>query len=257
MTALDPPVSPLRDGDPQEPAEMLLRDLRAAPTGSRRVRRSGGSSRIRPERAPADGEGAAGGPTLARQFTHPLALLLWAGRRARARRRDPPLGDRDRRGDRAQRPLRVRPGAAGRARGRGARAPTCPSRRAVRRDGRRASVDAASSFPGDVLVLAGGRPDLGRRPALSRARSRSTCRPLTGESQPVFRVGRARRAERASLLEARDLVFSGTACVGGEAEALVFATGMRTELGRIAALSQRVEPRTARCRAQVNGASPG
>ena len=36
------------------------------------------------------------------------------------------------------------------------------------------------------------------------------------------------------------MVFSGTACTGGEAQALVTATGMGTELGRIAALSQRV-----------------
>ena len=35
------------------------------------------------------------------------------------------------------------------------------------------------------------------------------------------------------------MIFSGTACTGGEAEALVTATGMHTELGRIAALSQR------------------
>src|SRR5690606_8656489 len=35
------------------------------------------------------------------------------------------------------------------------------------------------------------------------------------------------------------LVFSGTTCVGGEAQAIVFATGGHTELGRIAALSQR------------------
>ncbi len=35
------------------------------------------------------------------------------------------------------------------------------------------------------------------------------------------------------------MVFSGTACTGGEAQGLVTATGMQTELGRIAALSQR------------------
>ena len=43
------------------------------------------------------------------------------------------------------------------------------------------------------------------------------------------------------LIEARDLVFSGTTCVGGEAKALVVPTGMQTELGRIAALTERVE----------------
>ena len=36
-----------------------------------------------------------------------------------------------------------------------------------------------------------------------------------------------------------DLAFSGTTCTGGEAKTLVFATGMHTELGRIAALSER------------------
>ena len=43
------------------------------------------------------------------------------------------------------------------------------------------------------------------------------------------------------MLEARDLVFSGTSVTGGDARVLVFATGMRTELGRIAALSERTE----------------
>ena len=63
---------------------------------------------------------------------------------------------------------------------------------------------------------------------------------LTGESQPVLRSADLHDT-RGPLLEARDLVFSGTACVAGEARALVFATGMQTELGRIAALTQRVE----------------
>ena len=44
-------------------------------------------------------------------------------------------------------------------------------------------------------------------------------------------------------LEARDLVFSGTSATGGEATGVVYATGMSTELGRIAALSERVKER--------------
>ena len=63
---------------------------------------------------------------------------------------------------------------------------------------------------------------------------------LTGESQPVYRSAELRDTT-GPLLEARDLVFSGTTCVGGEAQALVVATGMQTELGRIAALTERVE----------------
>ena len=43
------------------------------------------------------------------------------------------------------------------------------------------------------------------------------------------------------VLRAHDLVFSGTNCAGGEARGVVYATGMATELGRIAALTQRVK----------------
>ncbi|WP_262060762.1 HAD-IC family P-type ATPase [Streptomyces sp. STR69] len=42
------------------------------------------------------------------------------------------------------------------------------------------------------------------------------------------------------LLQARDVLFSGTVCTGGGALAVVTATGMHTELGRIAALTARV-----------------
>ncbi len=49
------------------------------------------------------------------------------------------------------------------------------------------------------------------------------------------------------MLEAEDLVFAGALCTGGEAEAIVYATGMHTQLGRIAALSQRVKSELSRC----------
>jgi len=62
---------------------------------------------------------------------------------------------------------------------------------------------------------------------------------LTGESVPVVRSADDLDG-RVPLLQARDLVFSGSQCTGGEAQAVVTATGMGTELGRIAALSQRV-----------------
>ncbi|HEX7304982.1 cation-transporting P-type ATPase, partial [Lentzea sp.] len=62
---------------------------------------------------------------------------------------------------------------------------------------------------------------------------------LNGESLPAFRSAELTDVD-GPLLDARDLLLSGTSCTGGEGRAVVFATGMRTELGRIAALSQRV-----------------
>jgi len=59
----------------------------------------------------------------------------------------------------------------------------------------------------------------------------------------------------ASPLESDDLVFSGSLCTAGEAEAVVYATSMRTQLGRIAALSQRVRAEVSPLQIQVNRAA--
>ena len=53
------------------------------------------------------------------------------------------------------------------------------------------------------------------------------------------------------LLESPNLVFSGTGCTGGEARAVVTRTGMRSELGRIAALSELVSPEASPLEQQV------
>jgi calcium-translocating P-type ATPase len=73
---------------------------------------------------------------------------------------------------------------------------------------------------------------------------------LTGESMPVARSADWDDTD-VPLLEARDLVFSGTTCTGGDARIVVVATGMRTELGRIAALSERVKPEQSPLERQV------
>jgi calcium-translocating P-type ATPase len=113
-----------------------------------------------------------------------------------------------------------------------------PQRATVRRDGRRSEIDARELVPGDVLLLeAGDRISADAR--LLGGALEVDLSTLTGESLPAFRA--AGEAGPGPLLEARDLVFSGTSATGGDARALVFATGMGTELGRIAALSERVE----------------
>ncbi|GGH92029.1 magnesium-transporting ATPase [Arthrobacter liuii] len=112
-----------------------------------------------------------------------------------------------------------------------------PSARAIR-DGKEALVDARLLVPGDVIFIGeGDRVSADAR--LLEGSVEMDVSALTGESLPVLRSAEGDSlAER--LLDASDMVFSGTSCTGGEATAVVFATGMRTELGRIAALSERV-----------------
>jgi magnesium-transporting ATPase (P-type) len=66
---------------------------------------------------------------------------------------------------------------------------------------------------------------------------------LNGESVPVTRTVGAASAGT-PLPQAEDVVFSGTVCTSGEAQAVVTATGMGSELSRIAALSATEWPRT-------------
>ena len=113
-----------------------------------------------------------------------------------------------------------------------------PDQCIVLRDGAESVIDAFAVVPGDVVHISEGD----RISADARLISGSVevdMSALTGESLSVTRSA-ANLLPSSDLLEAEGIIFSGTACTEGDATAVVFATGMRTELGRIAALSDQV-----------------
>ncbi|HEX7609101.1 MAG TPA: HAD-IC family P-type ATPase, partial [Solirubrobacteraceae bacterium] len=114
-----------------------------------------------------------------------------------------------------------------------------PQHARVLRDGAQTTIGAAQMVPGDIAVLAEGDRVAADMRLLSGA-VEIDLSTLTGESVSVLRAADLTDRD-VPRLQARDLVFSGTTCTGGEALAVVFATGMHTELGRIATLSQRVK----------------
>ncbi len=65
---------------------------------------------------------------------------------------------------------------------------------------------------------------------------------LTGESVPSHKDGPAVMPEKTTLAERRNMAYLGTVAVSGRATAVVVATGMHTELGRIAGLLQQQPP---------------
>ncbi|WP_406080047.1 cation-transporting P-type ATPase [Streptomyces zaomyceticus] len=106
------------------------------------------------------------------------------------------------------------------------------------RDGQPRVVEARDLVPGDLILLEEGD----KVPAdahVTEGGVEVDLSMLTGESVPAERIASA-GILGAPLLEEPNLVFSGTICVEGQARAIVFATGNQTELGRIAALSQRM-----------------
>ena len=115
-----------------------------------------------------------------------------------------------------------------------------PQQATVVRDGHVGVVDAAALVPGDVVVVSEG-DRISADARLLTGGVEVDLSTLTGESQPVYRSADAGDDPAGPVVDSRRLVFSGTTCVGGEARALVYATGMHTELGRIAALSEGVK----------------
>ena len=114
------------------------------------------------------------------------------------------------------------------------RAMTAPRAR-VLRDGEAVMRPSAEIVLGDILLLAAG--DVVAADArLVEAHDLSTGEaPLTGESLPMAKSTDPVPAD-APLAERHDQVFLGTAVTAGTGVALVTATGMDTELGRIASL---------------------
>jgi calcium-translocating P-type ATPase len=106
----------------------------------------------------------------------------------------------------------------------------------VLRDGAALRLPAGTLVPGDVILVQQGD----RIPADCRVIEalglRVNLATVTGESLPKPRGAGPDAQDNA--LRARNLLLAGTAVVAGEARAAVFATGMRTEFGRIAQLAQ-------------------
>jgi calcium-translocating P-type ATPase len=113
-----------------------------------------------------------------------------------------------------------------------------PAHANVLRDGQHLVIEARELVPGDVLIIEEG-DRISADTRLLSGGIEVDASMLTGESMPVFRAADL-VDQGVPLLQAREIVFSGTTCTEGEARGVVFATGMQTELGRIAALSERV-----------------
>ncbi len=110
----------------------------------------------------------------------------------------------------------------------------------VLREGERRRLPAAEVVPGDVLLVEEGDtiPADGR---LLRTTALQTAEAaLTGESLPVTKEVAPAPAD-AGLGDRTDMVFSGTAVTYGRGQAVVTATGMATEMGRIAGLLRQTE----------------
>jgi calcium-translocating P-type ATPase len=178
----------------------------------------------------------------AREFSHFFALILWlaAGLAFLAERHDPGAGMdvlgwaiigvivinggfsfwQEYRAERAIQALRR----------------LLPHRVQVLRADRTETIEARELVPGDILFVNEGDSVPADCRLLEAFGVRVNNATVTGESVP--RVRDAQPVDGGDLIDARNVLLAGTSVVSGEGQAVVFATGARTEFGRIAHLTQ-------------------
>jgi P-type Ca2+ transporter type 2C len=107
---------------------------------------------------------------------------------------------------------------------------------AVRRGGQVINVPATELVPGDVVLLEDGNLVPADMRLVSVAQLQINEAALTGESQPVDKISATLDDPAAPVGDRLNIVYKGTVVTRGRAEALVVATGMQTEIGKIATL---------------------
>jgi calcium-translocating P-type ATPase len=114
-----------------------------------------------------------------------------------------------------------------------------PRQATVLRDGAAQRLPIEALVPGDVVLVQEGDDVPADCRVIEATALRVNVATITGEPLPKARTPAA--SEDDDPLAARCLLLAGTSVVSGEGKALVFATGMRTEFGRIVHLTQSTE----------------
>ena len=108
----------------------------------------------------------------------------------------------------------------------------------VLRDGVEQRIPAEELVPGDVMLLAEGDAVSADGRLVQAAEMRVNQSTLSGEAHPVHKSALPVQGEGLARMEMPNLVFAGTSVAAGTGRAVVAATGMCTEFGRIAAMTQ-------------------
>jgi magnesium-transporting ATPase (P-type) len=122
----------------------------------------------------------------------------------------------------------------------------------VVRDGEELKVLAEDLVPGDLILLGeGDRISADARLVEDNDLSvnQST---LTGESNPVHKFKDEVIREDLSRSEQPNMIFAGTSVAAGTCKAIVYATGMNTEFGKIAGLTQTLKEELSPLQKEMN-----
>jgi Ca2+-transporting ATPase len=111
----------------------------------------------------------------------------------------------------------------------------------VLRDGLEVKIPAKDLVPGDVVILRTGDRIPSDARLLEAVNLQVEESALTGESVPVEKHVKALENTDSPIGDRKNMVYAGTAVTYGRGRALVAATAMQTEFGKIAKMLQEVE----------------
>ncbi len=108
------------------------------------------------------------------------------------------------------------------------------------RDGRLVEISSREIVPGDVVLLEAGNLVPADARLVEAVNLRIQEAALTGESEPVEKQTQSLTEAEVPLGDRANMAYMGTVVTYGRGKALIVETGMRSELGKVAALLQGV-----------------
>ncbi|MCL5770720.1 MAG: cation-transporting P-type ATPase [Actinobacteria bacterium] len=116
-------------------------------------------------------------------------------------------------------------------------------------------VLSSELVPGDILILNEGDNVSADARLIEAFDLRTNNSVLTGESDPQRKSAPAIVGRDVDLLRLTNVVYAGTSITSGNGQAVVYATGMNSEFGKIANLTQKVKDQLSPLQKEINKAS--
>ena len=112
-----------------------------------------------------------------------------------------------------------------------------PLKARVKREGKEKIIEQKFLVPGDIVLIEAGNITPADLRILKAKNFLVDEEILSGESVPVAKSSEAQIKEVKEIFEAKNIVFTGSSVVSGEAEAIVIGTGKQTVFGEIVKLA--------------------
>ncbi|MGL5175382.1 MAG: cation-translocating P-type ATPase, partial [Cetobacterium sp.] len=114
----------------------------------------------------------------------------------------------------------------------------------VIRDGQKQEIDSSELLPGDIVLIEAGDVVPSDARILESYSLMVNESSLTGESESVEKISEVLDEGNLTVGDQKNMVFSGSLVTYGRAKLVVTSIGMKTELGKIAALLDETEDAT-------------